>query len=119
MADNPSLAPTPPWATTMQRQSGDSLRGAAVASSPAHARFEAQLTASNEALRGIRPPLRQVRNRPRFGWPDYADRQPRIEDVVHSGGLTHGDLPENMDVLTSEIGRGRFSGSSRNEAALW
>lgn len=112
---NPSQTPDGPWDTTMQRQSGQSLRGSAVASSPAHARFEASLTASNDELRGIRPPLRQVRNRPRFGWPGYAERQPTVEDVVGSDGITHGDLPEDMDVLTSEIGRGNFQGSSRNQ----
>ena len=100
------MPPAQPWATNYQRQADDAL---AIAEGM-----------SADELRALRPPLPQiVANPPRFGYPDYADRQWNIFQVFGITRLPSGRIPglpqtRGEDRVDYSRSQGGFAGSDRN-----
>lgn len=61
-----------------------------------------------DILAEIGPPLPQVYNRPRFGWPDVNERTPTVEQVLDIDRL-YGDAREAISG-----GPSSYAGSARN-----
>lgn len=95
-----------PFATNYQRQADDA--------------FAAAESMSANQLRALRPPLPQIQFLPpRFGYPDYVDRQWTVMQVFDITRLPSGRIPglpttRGEDRVDYSRNQGGYQGSDRN-----
>lgn len=95
-----------PWETNYQRQADDA--------------FAAATSLSSDELRALRPPLPQIQMLPpRFGYPDYVERQWDVMQVFGITRMPSGNIPgmprmHGEDRVDYSRSQGGGAGSDRN-----